>query len=130
MVRHALRIEVQEGVAVALALAQDRDPGEAGLRALEAQQLEEGALVVQRDAPLLVVVGGVERIAAGGPPAADGLARRGIHAGRSISLRDFACHGSRHEAGEPAVRRRGDRRRLARARASRWTTAGASAGSG
>ena len=46
---HALRLEVVEGAAIALALAQDRDPGKAGLRALQAEQLEERALVVQRD---------------------------------------------------------------------------------
>ena len=40
-------------------LAQDRDPGEPGLEGLEGDPLEEGRLAVDRDAPLVVVVGEV-----------------------------------------------------------------------
>src|SRR5690349_5412396 len=55
----------------ACAFAQDGRPGEPRLRALEHDHLVEVAVVVGRRAPLLVVIGGVERIA-GGHPAAPG----------------------------------------------------------
>ena len=54
--RDDVGIELIEDLAVALALAQDRVPAQAGLRALQDEELEDGAVVVQRDAPLLVVV--------------------------------------------------------------------------
>ena len=60
-----LGVEVCEGAAEIVALAQDRQPGQAGLKAFEAQLLEQVAVVVGRPAPFLVVVGLVERIAAG-----------------------------------------------------------------
>ena len=50
-------LEARECGPEALALAQDRQPGEAGLEALEAEPLVEAALVADRAAPLLVVVG-------------------------------------------------------------------------
>ena len=59
-----------ERASVALALAQDRRPGEARLRALQVEQLEEHLLVAHGHAPLLVVVGDVERIVLGHPAAA------------------------------------------------------------
>src|SRR5581483_2463475 len=60
--RDRLRLEVREPAAEALALAQDRQPREAGLEALEAEPLVEAALVRHRPAPLLVVVGDVQRV--------------------------------------------------------------------
>src|SRR5262249_23716760 len=60
--RDGLRVEFRERLPVVLALAQDRDPGEAGLRALEQEEFEQLAVVVQRNAPLGVVVFDVERI--------------------------------------------------------------------
>jgi len=47
----ALDVEVVEGAAVVLALVEDRVPGEAGLRALQRQQLEQRAVVVAGNAP-------------------------------------------------------------------------------
>ena len=52
-------VEAVEGGAEVLALAQDREPGEAGLERLERQPLVEPAVVGDRPAPLLVVVGDV-----------------------------------------------------------------------
>jgi hypothetical protein len=49
--------EPLEGGAEALALAQDRQPGEARLKAFQAESLVEPALVADGAAPLLVVVG-------------------------------------------------------------------------
>jgi hypothetical protein len=56
------RIEIVEYFAVALALAQDGVPAEAGLRAFEHQKLEQQPVVVYRHAPLLVVVANREFI--------------------------------------------------------------------
>ena len=71
--RDALGIEAAEATAERLALAQDRDPGEPRLEALEAQPLVEAALVAYRPPPLLVVVRDVRRV--GRRPAADRLGR-------------------------------------------------------
>src|SRR5581483_4947385 len=60
--RDLLRNEVRERRAERLALAQDRDPGEAGLEALEAEALVQAALVAHGAAPLLVVIRHVQRV--------------------------------------------------------------------
>jgi hypothetical protein len=57
--RHAVDVEARERPAKPLALAEDGEPGEAGLECLERQPLEQLALAVERPAPLLVVVGEV-----------------------------------------------------------------------
>ena len=49
--------EVGKSPVIGIALFQDGDPAQAGLRAFEDQEFEQFAIVVQRDAPLLVVVG-------------------------------------------------------------------------
>ena len=54
------RIEAGERLPIALALVQDRPPGEARLGSLEREHLEQVALVVARHAPFLVVVGAGE----------------------------------------------------------------------
>ena len=61
--RDHLGIEARERAPEGLALAQDRQPRQAGLEALEAEPLVDAALVAHRPAPLVVVVGGVERVA-------------------------------------------------------------------
>ena len=63
-----------------LALAQDRQPREPRLEALEAEPLVESALVRDRPPPLLVVVGDVERV--GRRPAAGTGVRRRRHGRR------------------------------------------------
>src|SRR6185437_12523970 len=60
--RDAVGIEAGERRAEALALAQDRQPGQAGLKAFEAEPFVEPVLVVDGVPPLLVVVGVVERV--------------------------------------------------------------------
>ena len=54
-----LPVEPLEDPAVTLPLAQDCQPGQASLRTLEVQELEEPAFIGNRHAPLLVVVGPV-----------------------------------------------------------------------
>jgi hypothetical protein len=65
----ALRVEALERGAEGLALAQDRQPAEAGLEPFEAEPLVEPALVADGAAPFLIVVGDVERVR--GLPTAD-----------------------------------------------------------
>ena len=60
--RDLLRLEIVEGAAEIVALAQDRDPRQPGLEAVEHQLLEERAVVVFRHAPFVVVIGDVERV--------------------------------------------------------------------
>src|SRR5262249_18742731 len=67
-------LETGEGGAEALALTQDRQPGETRLEALEAEALVQAPLVANRPAPLLVVVRVVGRIRA--LPAANEFAHR------------------------------------------------------
>src|SRR6266567_537545 len=59
------RIEVLECLAEGIALAEDDDPGQAGLKSLQHEHFPKGAAVVLRDAPLLIVVGTVERVVSG-----------------------------------------------------------------
>src|SRR4051794_41036470 len=61
--RDRLGLEVRERGAKRLALAQDRQPGQAGLERLERHALEQAAFVGDRTAPLLVVIALVERVA-------------------------------------------------------------------
>ena len=75
--------EAVEGAPVPRALPEDRDPGEARLRALEAEELEEAPVVVERHAPLAVVIRAIERIGRA-PGAASAIGRVG---------RGAACHG-------------------------------------
>ena len=70
-------VEPRERLPVALALAQDRRPRQAGLGALEDEQLEQVALVADGDAPLLVVIGAVGGIRAVAPRAAEAGVGRG-----------------------------------------------------
>jgi hypothetical protein len=66
--RDALGIEPGERAPEVAALAQDRQPREAGLKALQTEPLVDPALVDDRPAPLLVVVALVELVR--GVPAA------------------------------------------------------------
>src|SRR3954453_3455969 len=60
-----LRVEAGEGRAEVVTLAQDRQPRQAGLEALEAQPLVEPALVRDRASPFVVVIRVVRRIRRG-----------------------------------------------------------------
>ena len=57
--RDLVDIEACERLAVTVALVKDRGPGEPRLRTLEDQELELGTIVMDRNAPLLVVVADV-----------------------------------------------------------------------
>jgi hypothetical protein len=59
--RDLLEVEARERLPEVLALAQNRQPREAGLEAFEAELLEEPPVVVDRKAPLVVVVRAVFR---------------------------------------------------------------------
>src|SRR5262249_41456497 len=63
--RDLLGLEAVEGAAEILALAQDSDPGQSGLEAVEDELLIERAVVVFGHAPFLVVIGDVERVLLG-----------------------------------------------------------------
>jgi hypothetical protein len=60
---HLVHVEAVERRPEAGPLAEDGQPGQPGLERLQRQQLEQGALVTQRPAPLVVVVGDVQGIA-------------------------------------------------------------------
>ena len=62
--RDLLGIEAVERGAEGRALAQDRDPGEPRLEAVEHELLEQRPVVVFGHAPFLVVIGDIERIGA------------------------------------------------------------------
>jgi hypothetical protein len=66
-----------------LALAQDGEPGETRLEALEAELLEQAAVVAHREAPLAVVVGAVGRIGAAPGAARDAVLAPEHAAGKS-----------------------------------------------
>jgi hypothetical protein len=53
---HGGHVEAGEGPPEGVPLAQDREPRQPGLEALEAQLLEQAGVVDDRSAPLLVVV--------------------------------------------------------------------------
>ncbi len=90
--RDALELEIGEAFAKSLALAQDREPAQARLEALEADLLEQAAVVGDRESPLAVVVGDVELVIAAPPAAARRLRCRG-----RLSCRDSSgTHPSRH----------------------------------
>ena len=55
-------VESGEGLTVRGPLAQHRDPAQSGLRSLEDQQFEQLAIIVDGNAPLLVVIGDVQRV--------------------------------------------------------------------
>ena len=54
--RHFQRIEGIERLAIVFALAQDGIPTQAGLRAFQDQEFEEGAIVMNWNASLVVVI--------------------------------------------------------------------------
>ncbi len=60
--RHALHIEAVQHLPVALAFAQNGDPGQPGLEPFEQKQLEQTLRIAQRRAPLLIVISHVQRI--------------------------------------------------------------------
>ena len=89
---HLLGIETVEDFAVALALAQDGVPAQPGLGPLQDEELEEFAVVVDRHAPLRVVIRNVDGVLR--PGAANNAAlNRNAHRGgvlRHATLQSIA----------------------------------------
>ena len=72
------RVESGEGTSEGFALSENRDPGQTRLEALEGKPFEQGAVVGDWRAPLVVVVGEHERVGRCvpvRPPAAQSLVR-------------------------------------------------------
>jgi len=65
------RIEFGKGTAITVALVENRLPGKPGLGAFQHQKLEQPPIVMERNAPFLVVIGKHACIASGGPVAAN-----------------------------------------------------------
>ena len=61
--RDHLRIEAMKRLAEGVALAQNRDPCQAGLKSLEHEQFPERAAIVLRHSPFLIVVVAEKRVA-------------------------------------------------------------------
>src|SRR5260370_20315476 len=61
--RHSFRIEILESFSEGIALAQNGQPGQTGLKAVQHQFFPERATVVFRDTPFFVVIGAKKRIA-------------------------------------------------------------------
>jgi hypothetical protein len=71
--RDFLGLELREGFTVVLALTQDCQPREAGLRTFEDELFEVQSVIVHRHAPFFVMVGDVERIVSAPEAASLGL---------------------------------------------------------
>ena len=107
-----LRIEIVEDLAIAGALAQNGVPAKAGLRAFENQEFKEHAVVMDRNAPFLVVISDVPFVA--GPMAATheiwriGIGQRRFRFSRHFTLPEpeSECLGARrrlYDANPPAA---------------------------
>src|SRR5207249_10940077 len=59
--RHALRLEVRKRLTIGVALVEDRRPAQAGLSALEREQLEQCTIVMLGNAPFAVVIHDIHR---------------------------------------------------------------------
>ena len=81
------RIEVSEHSAVGVALLQDGGPAKSCLGAFEDEEFEKGVVVVDGDAPLVVVVVDHERVGAG--PGASGLGGHGSRVG--VRAASYGC---------------------------------------
>src|SRR6185503_8654932 len=90
--RDAVEIEAVERGAEVLALGEDRPPAQTGLETLEAELLEQPAVVADREAPFGVVI--VQELGRRAAPAAARLA---------IGTGDRCAHGS-NRAGSSAAR--------------------------
>jgi hypothetical protein len=115
VVRDRCQVEAGESAPESIPLAQDRDPREARLEALQRQQLEQAAVALERPAPLVVVVGPVERVVAA--PAAPRDSVGVDYEVNSRCARSARC-GSCRDRGRSrsASRPRGSSRAAARAR--------------
>ena len=110
--RDLLGLEAVELLAHGLALAQDGDPRQAGLVAVELELLPQRAAVALGHAPFGVVIAAIEFVGRGGPAAGDVVEL--FHSGASSSGFRFAGFGEGGEfAGQPVrvIEHDGGRRR-------------------
>ena len=119
---HDGRVEAAEGGPEVFPLAQDREPGQAGLEGFQAQPFEDAPVIADRAPPLLVVIGqlfrGGQRPWAAQPPVGPGLSHRGRRPRpRSRGGRNPGrwCPRRRYRAAPPAWRLRLGRGRVRRA---------------
>src|SRR5690606_32282570 len=87
-------LEAGERLPEGRALAEDRDPAEPRLEALQAQLLEERPVAVQRTPPFLVVIAAVLDVGAGPRTSHDAVGDEDVRA-HPVSLRragDRGCH--------------------------------------
>ena len=89
-----LGVEVRECATERLALAEDREPRQAGLEPFEAELLEQPPVVRDRHPPLVVVVAAVVGVVARPPPAADDAILVADEAVREIAHRTMISIGS------------------------------------
>src|SRR5258708_15136026 len=104
--RDLLRLKVVESFAKIFALAQDRDPGQPGLKAVEDEFFVQRAVVIFRHAPFGVVIGHIKRVFAGpwAPRQAVGMqARRPAHATVCLGAASTSSGSARRMARPPAV---------------------------
>src|SRR5256885_10116708 len=96
-------LKAVEGAAEILALAQDGDPRQSGLEAIEHELLIKRAVVALRYAPLFVVIGDIERILPrpGATGEAIGMQQRG-HASYSAAFAPLG-HSNRAQSGLTGV---------------------------
>ncbi len=86
--RDFVHIETEQHLPIVLAFLQDGDPRQTGLEPFEQKQLEQTPPIVQRHAPLLIVIGHVQRIVVA-PKAAWHKAPGGVRVAESGILPPF-----------------------------------------
>jgi hypothetical protein len=88
--RDPLGVEAGEGAAERLALAQDRDPRQASLKAVQNELFKQGPRIALRYAPFLVMIGDVNRVLSRPRAASEAVRVQNCGAQRCI------CHGICH----------------------------------
>src|SRR5258708_910609 len=103
--RDLLRLKVVESFAKIFALAQDRDPGQPGLKAVEDEFFVQGAVVIFRHAPFGVVIGHIKRVFAGprAPRQAIGVQTRRSRHATFFGTARRSSRSARRMASPPAV---------------------------
>ncbi len=89
---HRFSIEVVERGTIARALAQDGEPAQARLRALQTQHFEQMTVIMDGHAPLGIMIGDVERIR-GAPRAAQLAVRMTLNRCHDPAQSDVQPHG-------------------------------------
>ncbi len=103
--RHDVRVEAGEGTPEVRALAQDGQPGQAGLERFQTQPLQQGLLAVDFDSPLVIVVITVVRFTSLGRahPRTAGTGIGADHDVRAGRLLTCWCHQGWPAPGKPGT---------------------------